>query len=56
VIRETESDDLTTVMQRLVCTYVEEVTTLSVEMMSHLVSSIFMSPPLGVMGMGGTKC
>lgn len=39
VIRETESDDLTTVMQRLVCTYVEEVSTLAVEMMTHLAST-----------------
>lgn len=36
VIRETENDDLTGVMQRLVCTYVEEVTPLAVEMTSHL--------------------
>ncbi|KAL5007680.1 hypothetical protein ScPMuIL_016486 [Solemya velum] len=36
VIRETENDDLTSVMQRLVCTYVQEVTPIAVEMMSHL--------------------
>ncbi|KAK7098741.1 importin-7-like [Littorina saxatilis] len=36
VIRETENDDLTGVMQRLVCTYVEEVTPLAVNMTSHL--------------------
>lgn len=41
VIRETENDDLTSVMQRLVCTYVQEVTPIAVEMMSHLVSNIF---------------
>jgi hypothetical protein len=38
LIRETENDDLTGTMQRLVCTYVEEVTPIAVEMMSHLVS------------------
>ena len=38
VIRETENDDLTGVMQKLVCTYVEEVIPIAVEMMSHLVS------------------
>ncbi|GFS07829.1 importin-7, partial [Elysia marginata] len=36
VIRETENDDLTGVMQKLVCTYVEEVIPIAVEMMSHL--------------------
>ena len=36
VIRETENDDLTGVMQRLVCTYVEEVTPLAVSMTTHL--------------------
>lgn len=36
VIRETENDDLTGVMQKLVCTYVHEITPLAVEMMSHL--------------------
>lgn len=38
LIRDTENDDLTGTMQRLVCTYVEEVTPIAVEMMSHLVS------------------
>ena len=41
VIRETENDDLTGTMQRLVCTYVEDVIPIAVEMMSHLVSSRF---------------
>lgn len=36
VIRETENDDLTGVMQKLVCTYVDEVIPIAVEMMSHL--------------------
>ena len=36
VIRETENDDLTGVMQRLVCTYVDEVTPMAVDMCTHL--------------------
>ncbi|BFZ04143.1 hypothetical protein BsWGS_07182 [Bradybaena similaris] len=36
VIRETENDDLTGVMQKLVCTYVEEVIPIAVDMMTHL--------------------
>jgi len=36
VIRETENDELTGVMQKLVCTYVEEVTPIAVDMMTHL--------------------
>lgn len=38
VIRETENDDLTSVMQRIVITFDVEVTPLAVEMMTHLVS------------------
>lgn len=38
IIRETENDDLTGTMQRLVCMYVEEVTPIAIEMMSHLVN------------------
>lgn len=38
VIRETENDDLTSVMQRIVITFDREVTPLAVEMMTHLVS------------------
>lgn len=38
VIRETENDDLTSVMQRIVITFDQEVTPLAVEMMTHLVS------------------
>ena len=46
VIRETENDDLTGTMQRLVCTYVEDVIPIAVEMMSHLVSlsCIYLGP------------
>ncbi|XP_041366189.1 importin-7-like [Gigantopelta aegis] len=36
VIRETENDDLTAVMQRIVCTYVDDVIPIAVEMMTHL--------------------
>lgn len=39
MIRETENDDLTSVLQKLVRTYVEEVTPLAVEMTSHLVQT-----------------
>jgi len=42
IIRETENDDLTGTMQRLVCHYVEEVMPIAVEMMSHLVSKHLM--------------
>ena len=38
IIRETENDDLTQVVQKIVCMYVEEVTPIAVEMTSHLVS------------------
>lgn len=40
IIRETENDDLTGTMQRLVCLYVAEVTPIAIEMMSHLVSCL----------------
>lgn len=36
VLRETENDDLTTVLQKLVCSFVDEVTPLAVEITSHL--------------------
>ncbi|OWF54942.1 importin-7-like [Mizuhopecten yessoensis] len=36
LIRETESDELTSVMQRLVCTYTDDVIPIAVEMMTHL--------------------
>jgi hypothetical protein len=39
IIRETENDDLTTVMQKLVCVYKDEVTPLAVEITNHLVCS-----------------
>ena len=36
MIRETENDELTGVMQKLVCTYVEDVIPIAVDMMTHL--------------------
>ncbi|XP_013398069.1 importin-7 [Lingula anatina] len=36
VIRETENDDMTSVMQKMVCTFVEEVAPLAVEVTTHL--------------------
>lgn len=36
IIRETENDELTSVLQRLVCNYVEDVLPIAVEMMTHL--------------------
>lgn len=36
IIRETENDDLTSVLQKLVCTYVEEIAPLAVEITTHL--------------------
>ncbi|XP_074661019.1 importin-7-like [Tubulanus polymorphus] len=36
IIRETENDDLTGVMQKLVCTFVDEITPLAIEMTRHL--------------------
>ncbi len=38
VIRETENDDLTNVMQKLVCTYAEDIIPLAVEITTQLVS------------------
>ena len=37
IIRETENDDLTTVMQKLVCTYPEQLMPIAVEICQHLV-------------------
>uniref|UniRef100_T1J129 Importin N-terminal domain-containing protein n=1 Tax=Strigamia maritima TaxID=126957 RepID=T1J129_STRMM len=39
IIRETENDDLTNVMQKLVCTYTEELTPIAVEMTQHLATT-----------------
>ena len=36
IIRETENEDLTSVLQKFVCTYVAEITPLAVEITSHL--------------------
>lgn len=39
IVRETENDDLTNVIQKMICEYSEEVTPIAVEMTQHLVSS-----------------
>lgn len=40
IIRETENDDLTNVIQKMICEYSEEVTPIAVEMTQHLVSLV----------------
>jgi hypothetical protein len=37
IIRETENDDLTSVMQKIVCTYTEELMPIAAEICQHLV-------------------
>ncbi|XP_033221606.1 importin-7 [Belonocnema kinseyi] len=39
IIRETENDDLTTVMQKLVCTYPEQLMPIAVEICQHLATT-----------------
>lgn len=39
IVRETENDDLTNVIQKMICEYSDEVTPIAVEMTQHLVSS-----------------
>lgn len=39
IIRETQNDDLTSVMQRLVCTYTQQVMPIAVEMTQHLAAT-----------------
>ena len=39
IVRETENDDLTNVIQKMICEYSEEVTPIAVEMTQHLVST-----------------
>ena len=38
VLRETENDDLTSVLQKLVCSYIEEIIPLAIDITTHLVS------------------
>lgn len=38
IIRKTENDDLTTVIQKLVCTYSEQLMPIAVQICQHLVS------------------
>ncbi len=40
IVRETENDDLTNVIQKMICEYSEEVTPIAVEMTQHLVITI----------------
>jgi len=39
IIRETENDDLTTVMQKIVCSYTEQLIPVAVQMCTHLVET-----------------
>ena len=39
IIRETENDDLTSVMQKIVCTYTEQLTPVAKDMCIHLVDT-----------------
>ena len=39
IIRETENDDLTSVMQKIVCTYTEQLTPVAKDMCKHLVDT-----------------
>lgn len=41
IVRETENDDLTTVIQKIVYTYSEQLMPIAVEICQHLVSIIF---------------
>jgi exonuclease VII large subunit len=43
IVRETENDDLTNVIQKMICEYSEEVTPIAVEMTQHLVGPFFFS-------------
>jgi len=38
IIRQTENDDLTSVMQKIVCTYTEQLMPIAVEICQHLVN------------------
>lgn len=42
IIRQTENDDLTSVMQKIVCTYTEQLMPIAVEICQHLVRSLIM--------------
>lgn len=37
IVRETENDDLTNVIQKMICEYSQEVATIAVDMTQHLV-------------------
>lgn len=38
IVRETENDDVTNVIQKMICEYTQEVASIAVEMTQHLVS------------------
>jgi histone H3/H4 len=40
IIRETENDDLTNVMQKIVCSFAEQLAPIAVEICEHLVRKI----------------
>lgn len=44
IVRETENDDLTNVIQKMICEYSEEVTPIAVEMTQHLVRGVCSVP------------
>lgn len=46
IVRETENDDLTNVIQKMICEYSEEVTPIAVEMTQHLVNADMMEATL----------
>jgi len=37
IVRETENDDLTNVIQKMICEYSQEVATIAIDMTQHLV-------------------
>lgn len=43
IIRETENDDLTNVMQKIVCLYTEQLMPIAVEICQHLVRNLMRS-------------
>ena len=56
IVRETENDDLTNVIQKMICEYSEEVTPIAVEMTQHLVSTIIIHSASTLLGTLCTLC
>lgn len=44
VVKETENDDLTNVIQKMICEYNQEVATIAVDMTQNLVAKTFSAP------------